>query len=257
MRTLSSRKKGLPSVRAISSRLSGARLGSFPEQGLQELVGARRRQRVKPQLGVVGLAAPAMLVLRPVVDQQQEPGGRQALDQAVEQGLGLGIDPVQVFKDQQQRLHLAFAQQQALEAVERALAPLRWIERQERTVRWQGVQEGEQRRDRRLQRLVQGEELPGHLGPDGAGVVTLLDMAIALEEVDDGEIRRRLAVRHRGAFEQQPALGAVGVAELIEQPRLAHAGLADHGHHLAVPSLRLLPGPAARSPARAAAPRSG
>ena len=76
-----------------------------------------------------------------------------------------------------------------MSAVERALAPQRRIEGQERAVRWQGVQEGEQRRDRRLQRLVQGEELPGHLGPDGAGVITLLDVAIALEEVNDGEIR--------------------------------------------------------------------
>src|SRR5919197_724850 len=107
-----------------------------------------------------------MLVLRTVVDEQQEPGRRYALDQAVQQRLGLGIDPVQVLKDQQQRLHLAFTHEEALEPVERALAPLRWIERQKRAVRWQGVQEGEQRRERRLQRLVQAEELPCHLGPD-------------------------------------------------------------------------------------------
>jgi hypothetical protein len=37
-----------------------------------------------------------MLVLGPVVDQQKEPGRGQTLDQAVEQGLRLGIDPVQV-----------------------------------------------------------------------------------------------------------------------------------------------------------------
>jgi hypothetical protein len=36
------------------------------------------------------------------------------------------------------------------------LAPQRRIERQERAIRWQGVQEGEQRRDRRLQRLGPG-----------------------------------------------------------------------------------------------------
>jgi hypothetical protein len=183
-----------------------------------------------------------MLVLRPVVDQQQELGRRYALDQAVEEGLGLGIDPVQILTDQQQRLHLAFAHEEALEPVERALAPLRWIERQEQAVRWQSVQEGEQRRDHRLQRLVQGEDLPGHLGPDGARVITLLDVAIALEEVNDGEIRRGLAIRHRGAFEHQPALGTVGVAKLIEQPRLPHAGLAHQRHHLTVPGLRLCQG---------------
>jgi hypothetical protein len=31
----------------------------------------------------------------------------------------------------------------------------------------------------------------------------------------------------------------VGVDKLIEQPRLPNAGLADRGHHLAVPSMRL------------------
>ena len=140
--------------------LEGRQAGVVPQQRLEECVRTRGRQRVEPELAVVGLAAPAMLVLRPVVDQQQELGRRHALDQAVEEGLGLGIDPVQVLKDQQQRLHLAFAHEEALEPVERALAPLRRIERQERAVRWQSVQEGEQRRDCPLQRLVQGEDCP-------------------------------------------------------------------------------------------------
>ena len=102
--------------------------GIVPQQGLQQCLGARGRQRVEPELGVVGLAAPAVLVLRAVVDQQQQAGRGQALDQAVEQRLGLGVDPVQVLEDQQQGLHLALAQQQALEGVEGALAALGRIE---------------------------------------------------------------------------------------------------------------------------------
>jgi hypothetical protein len=50
-----------------------------------------------------------MLILRTVVDQQQELRGRQALDEAVEQGLRLGINPMQVLEYYQQRLHLALA----------------------------------------------------------------------------------------------------------------------------------------------------
>jgi hypothetical protein len=50
-----------------------------------------------------------MLVLRPVVHQQQEWGRGQALHQAVEQHLRLSVDPVQVLTHQQQGLHLAFA----------------------------------------------------------------------------------------------------------------------------------------------------
>ena len=54
----------------------------------QQLIGARWRQRVQPHLGVKGLAAPAVLILRAVVDQE-EAGGRQALDHAVKERLRL------------------------------------------------------------------------------------------------------------------------------------------------------------------------
>jgi hypothetical protein len=75
-----------------------------------------------------------VLVLRAVVDQEQQAGGGQALHQAVEQGLRLPIDPVQVLKHQQQRLHLAFTQQYALEGLEGVLAALWRVEGAKRTV---------------------------------------------------------------------------------------------------------------------------
>ena len=152
--------------------MSGARLGSSPQEGLQEVVGTRRRQRVEPELRVVGLAAPAVLVLRAVVDQQQQAGRRQALDQAVEQGLGLGIDPVQVLKDQQQRLHLTFAQQQALER-RRGCAGAAAVDRGCRNGLSSGRASSSASRAGMvvLQGLVERQHLPGHLGPDGAGVV--------------------------------------------------------------------------------------
>ena len=123
----------------------------------------------------------------PVVDQQQEAGRGQALDQAVEQGLRLGVDPVQVLKHQEQRLHLAFAQQHALEPVERALAALRRVEVQKGTVVRQRLQERQQRREGLLEGLVQRQHLPGDLGPDGAGVIAVLHMAVALQQVETGK----------------------------------------------------------------------
>jgi hypothetical protein len=62
---------------------------------------------------------------------------------------------VQVLKDQQQRLHLAFTQQQALAGIERALAALRWVKLQERAILRQGVQERQQGGERVLEGLVQ------------------------------------------------------------------------------------------------------
>ena len=232
-------KEGIALGARNQELLEGRQAGIVPQQGLQELVSAGRGQRVEPQLRVVGLAAPAVLVLGPVVDQQQQAGGGQALHQAIEQGLGLGIDPVQVLKHQQQRLHLAFAQQHALEGLEGALAALRRIEGAKRTVLRQHLQERQQRREGVLQGLVERQHLAGHLGPHRAGVILLVEVAVALEQVKDGEVGCRLAVGHRGALQHQPALGGVGMDKLIGQARLAHARLAHQRHHLAVPGRRL------------------
>ena len=54
--------------------LEGLKAGVVAEEGLQECPGAGGRQRVEPQLCVVGLAAPTVLIFRAVVDQQQDAG---------------------------------------------------------------------------------------------------------------------------------------------------------------------------------------
>jgi hypothetical protein len=75
-----------------------------------------------------------VLVFRPVIDQEKELGCWQTLDQAIEQCLSLGIDPVQVFKEQHQRLHLAFPQENPFESVKGTLASLGWVKLQKQTV---------------------------------------------------------------------------------------------------------------------------
>jgi hypothetical protein len=135
-----------------------------------------------------------VLVFRAIVDQQEDAGRRQALQQAVEQGLRLGVDPVQVFEDQQHRLLLTLTQEHALERLEGALAPLRGIELQERAVLRQRVEERQQRRDRLLESRVERQHLTSHLRADRVRVVALIHVAVALEQVDHREVRRRLAV---------------------------------------------------------------
>jgi hypothetical protein len=68
-------------------------------------------------------------VLRAVVDQQEEPGGRETVHQSVQTRLGLGIDPVQVLDEEEHRLHLTFAHEDPLERVQGALAALGRLER--------------------------------------------------------------------------------------------------------------------------------
>jgi len=91
-------------------------------------------QRVQPKLRVVGLAAPAGLVFGPATDEQEESGGREALDQSIEQGLGLRIDPVQILDDKEQGLTLALPEQETLDRIQHPLAALQGIERLPREI---------------------------------------------------------------------------------------------------------------------------
>ena len=102
-------KKGVTLGALDQEPLERHQAGIVPQEGLQQFLGARGGQGVEPELGVVSLVPPAVLVLRAVVDEQEQAGGGQALDQAVEDRLGLGVDPVQVLEDQEQRLYLALA----------------------------------------------------------------------------------------------------------------------------------------------------
>ena len=137
------------------------------EQDVQQLVGTGRRQRIESQLRVVALLPPAVLILAPVRDEQQQARAGQALDQAVQQRLGLGVDPVQVLDEQEQGAARGLP---AAAAVSRA-SRVRWRRCAGSSALPRGVvhrhlEQGEQRRQRRLQRGVQGQQLARHLLAD-------------------------------------------------------------------------------------------
>ena len=69
-----------------------------------------------------------MPVLGAVVDEEKQPRGRHALDEAVQERLGLAVDPVEVLEEDEQGLDLALANQQALDRIERLLSALGRIE---------------------------------------------------------------------------------------------------------------------------------
>ena len=206
--------------------------GVGPKQRAEELLGGLRRQGVQPELGVVGAAAPGVLILRPVVHEEQQPGGRQALDQPIEQRLGLGVDPVEVFDDDQQRLHLTLPQQEPLHRVQGAPAALGRIERRPLGVVGRHVEQRQERRQTAFLRPVQRQELPRQLLAHRARAVAVFDGEVALEEIDHRQIGRRLTVRDRAGLEDEPAVDAVRVGDLPDQARLAHAGFPHHRHHL-------------------------
>src|SRR5262245_32839207 len=193
-------KKGIALGALDQQRREGYEAGVIAKEALQECLDAHGRQRVQTQQRVVGLVTPGMLVLWSIVHQQQQRRREQAVHKAVQQGLGLGVNPVQIFKDQEQRLHLTFAQQYALECGERALPPQLRIKPQKWAIGGQRIQESQQRRNSLLQGFVQGQEVSSDLGPDGARVIAILDVDIALQQVHNREVGGGLAVRYRGSF---------------------------------------------------------
>src|SRR5262249_31446193 len=83
---------------------------------------------------------------------------------------------------------------------------------------------------------VQRQELARHLFLYRAWAVRVLDDEVTLEEIDHRQVRRRFAVGDRAGVEDEPAVNAVGVGHFPDQPRLAHARLADDGDDLPVAS---------------------
>ena len=208
------------------------------QQGQEQLVGALGREGIQTELGVVGLAPPAMLVLRPVVDQEKKSCGRQALDQAVQERLRFGVDPVEIFEDHEQGLQLALAEQETLDGVEGSLATLRRIERLPLRVLDGHVEERQQRGQGRLERPVQREELAGDLLADLPVGLAVVHLEVGPEEIDDRQIAGRLAVGHGTRLQDEPVLSAVGVGELVDEAGLPDAGFPHDGDELAVAIVR-------------------
>src|SRR5213592_3509740 len=116
-----------------------------------------------------------MLVLRAVVDEEEDASCREALKQAVEDCLGLRIDPVQILEDETEGLALALPERQVLDGIQGPLAALRWLERLPlRVLDWHPEQ-GEEGRQGRLEGRIEGEQLVGQLLPDLLPVVLGFD----------------------------------------------------------------------------------
>ena len=175
-----------------------------------------------------------MTVLGAIVDEEQHWCCGQALHQAVEQGLRLRVDPVEILQHQDERLDLALAKEQALHGIERELAALGRLEVPEAVLFGQGVEEPENGRDYVLECFVQREQMSGGLGAYRAGVVTLVDAEIGLQEIDDEEIAGGTAIGDSAGLEDPAPGDTVGVGHLVQEAGFANARFAHDGHDLAV-----------------------
>ena len=157
------------------------------EQGGEQLVGALRRERVDPKLGVVGLAPPTVAVLGPVVHEQQERAAGQALHEGVEERLGLRVDPVQVLEHEKKRLDLALAQQQAFDRRRGSVAGAATDRVSAHGLPSGGTSRSGERGGRTMSGLsVKRQQCPGHLRADSSSVVAVVDLAVGFSRSRTG-----------------------------------------------------------------------
>ena len=165
---------------------------------------------------------------------EQDARGREALDQAVEQRLALGVDPVEILEEHEERLDLTFPQEEPLDRVQGPLPALRRVEGTPRDIVDGDIEQRQERRQERLQRPVQRQEFARHSFANLPRVVALLDAEICLQQLDDGQVRRGPPIGDRAAFEHQPTVGAVRPRELPDEAGFPDAGLAHDGDRLPV-----------------------
>jgi hypothetical protein len=107
---------------------------------------ARPRQWVKAEPRVVPPLIPTGLILRTVADQEEQTTTRQTLHEGVQDGLGLGVNPMKVLEDDHQRLHVALEEQEPPDAFERALPTFHRIQLDPLIVVDRDVEERQERR---------------------------------------------------------------------------------------------------------------
>ena len=110
-----------------------------------------------------------------------------------------------------------FAQQEALERVQGALAALGRLERLPLWVLDRHLEERQERRRGGREGVIEAVELSGHLVADGRPILVVVEVEVALEQVDDREIRGGLAVRGPLRVQDQPRLRQGATDELVAQ----------------------------------------
>ena len=87
-------KEGI-ALRAGNQELVRApRPGSCPSSAWSKVSALASGRGIEPQLRIMRFTAPTVLILGTVIDQEEDPRGRQALNQQIEHRLRLRVDPV-------------------------------------------------------------------------------------------------------------------------------------------------------------------
>src|SRR5262245_50798605 len=135
-----------------------------------------------------------MSVLGTIIDEQENPCCRQAIDDAIEHRLSFSIDPVKILDHDDQRLPLTLAQLDAFDHIQNPLAPLTRIESLPLGIAYVDIEQRQDDGNRRLERFVERKQFASNLLANFARVVTTVDLKIGFEQIDGWKIGCSLAV---------------------------------------------------------------
>ena len=174
--------------------------------------------------------------LRRAIRQEQENArAGEALGQRGQVRLGGAVDPVHVLDGHHERLPAARGHAHAHQRLQRPRAHGLRAETREPLVRGP-AQEVQEEGGPFVGVEAESAECPPHLVGDDVAGIHLGEAAGGADEIENGEKRRPGAVRHALALEISHLAGGQALAELVEQARLADAGLAGDAHEPALPA---------------------
>src|SRR5215471_13329761 len=90
---------------------------------LQQFSRACGLQWINANLSVIGFVRPVMTITGSIIDEEQNSSHRQTFDQTIEESLRFIVNPMEVLKNDEQRLLETFTDQHSLERVE-SIPPL-------------------------------------------------------------------------------------------------------------------------------------
>src|SRR5438477_5429111 len=124
-----------------------------------------------------------MPVLRAVVGQEQQLGAGHTLTEYIQEALRLPIDPMQVFKDQNQRLVETFAQEQLLERLKGAPPPNLRVHLLQRRGLLFNAEQRKQIGQRVFQAAVEHEDFATDFLASFARIILGLDIEVDLQQL--------------------------------------------------------------------------
>ena len=164
------------------------------QDGGKHLIRASTSKGFESKPGAPSLVPPSMRVFRPIADQKQNTRAADQIGEPIQKCLTLVIQPVQILNHHQERTIDSFRQEQICDGVQSAgLSQLR-VHSNKTIFVVRDLEQSVQVRKPALQVGIEANDLGRDLLPARYNAVLTDDVKIAVQELDNGQIGRALAV---------------------------------------------------------------